>query len=155
MPRSSARNDVAGSLIMTAAKRPRGTDKASGHVSSSVSPIDWYQVAPTDCRQRAGSPRRCAVRVSSSGRPTCASDRLGRGGSADDSHAASPLRSQVRTGRNRAHRDAGTGVERSDGADIGHTASDDGAEAVFGSGKHASHQEIADFGRREIDNTGQ
>ena len=46
-------------------------------------------------------------------------------------------------------------VERAGGADEGQAAADDRAEAVVGGGKHAAHQEIADFRRREIDDRGE
>ena len=46
-------------------------------------------------------------------------------------------------------------VERADRADEGHAAADDRAKAVVGGRKHAAHQEIADFRRREIDDGGQ
>ena len=46
-------------------------------------------------------------------------------------------------------------VERADRADEGHAAADGCAKAVVGGGKHAAHQEIADFRRREVDDRGE
>ena len=42
-------------------------------------------------------------------------------------------------------------VERADRADIGNARADDRAEAVFGRRKHAAHQQVADFGGRDVD----
>ena len=46
-------------------------------------------------------------------------------------------------------------VERADRADIRHAAADDGAEAIVGGREHAAHQQVADFGRGQVDHAGQ
>ena len=63
--RSVARSSVAGSVATRLARRRLGITSASGHVDLSASPIDSYQVAPTERRQRSGRPSRFRVVASS------------------------------------------------------------------------------------------